>query len=139
VFVSTLSGKASARGSALYSATKFGLRGFALGLREDLRTSGVGVTTIFPGFIREAGMFAKAGAQLPKGVGTRSPDDVAAAVVRALERNPAEIDVAPFGLRAGAAFAGLAPALAARGQRMLGGDRLSADVAAGHASHPDSR
>jgi short-subunit dehydrogenase len=139
VFISSLSGKASAPGSALYSATKFGLRGFALGLREDLRATGVGVSTIFPGFIRDAGMFARAGAALPKGVGTRTPDDVAAAVVRAIKRNPAEVDVAPLGLRAGAAFAGLAPQLAATASRLMGGDRVSADLAAGHAAHPESR
>ncbi len=37
VFISSLSGKAASPASSVYSATKFGLRGFALGLREDLR------------------------------------------------------------------------------------------------------
>ena len=46
--------------SSVYSATKFGLRGFALGLREDLRTHGVGVSVVLPGFISDAGMFADA-------------------------------------------------------------------------------
>ena len=68
VFISSLSGKAASPASSLYSATKFGLRGFALGLREDLRRSGVGVSLVFPGFIRDAGMFAEAGVQLPPGV-----------------------------------------------------------------------
>ncbi|HEX4804345.1 MAG TPA: SDR family NAD(P)-dependent oxidoreductase, partial [Conexibacter sp.] len=54
VFTSSLSGRSAQGGSALYSATKFGLRGFALSLREDLRASGVGVSTIFPGFIHDA-------------------------------------------------------------------------------------
>jgi short-subunit dehydrogenase len=139
VFTSSLSGKTSARGSGIYSATKFGMRGFALGLREDLRETGVGVSTIFPGFIRDAGMFAKTGAELPRGVGTRTPDDVAAAVVRAIERNAAEVDVAPFGMRAGAAFAGLAPQFAATMTRRMGGDAVSADLAARHARNPASR
>ena len=69
--------------SSLYSATKFGLRGFASGLRADLHASGVGVSVVFPGFIRDAGMFADAEVKLPTGVGTRSPEDVARAVVRA--------------------------------------------------------
>ena len=38
-------------GSSIYSATKFGLRGFAAGLREDLHGTGVGVTVVFPGFV----------------------------------------------------------------------------------------
>ena len=60
VFVSSLSGKVASVGSSLYSATKFGLRGFASGLREDLHGSGVGVTVVFPGFISEAGNSASA-------------------------------------------------------------------------------
>ena len=40
VLVSSLSGKVASIGSSLYSATKFGLRGFASGLREDLRGTG---------------------------------------------------------------------------------------------------
>ena len=68
---------------------------------------------VAPGFIREAGMFANTGVKLPPGVGTRSPQDVAAAVIRAIERNRAEVDVAPLGLRAGTAVASVAPGPAA--------------------------
>ncbi|HZU61360.1 MAG TPA: SDR family NAD(P)-dependent oxidoreductase, partial [Solirubrobacteraceae bacterium] len=57
VFISSLSGKAAQPASAVYSATKFGLRGFALAARADLRRHGVGVSVVLPGFIREAGMF----------------------------------------------------------------------------------
>ena len=134
VFVSSLSGKAASPRGSLYSATKFGLRGFALCLREDLRGSGVGVSTVFPGFIRDAGMFANAGgeAQLPRGVGTRSPQDVAAAVVRAIERDRAEVDVAPVALRAGAAFAGIAPAFSASVSRRMGDAKIAEQLAEGH-------
>jgi uncharacterized protein len=134
VFISSLSGKAASVSSSLYSATKFGMRGFSLGLRADLHGRGVGVTTVFPGFIREAGMFAESGAKLPPGVGTRSPDDVAAAVVRAIEQDPAEIDVAPLPLRAGAAFAGVAPGLAAAVSRKLGDAKLAEGISAGQAA-----
>src|SRR4051812_46667051 len=51
VLMSSLSGKAATPGSALYSATKFGLRGFGLGLRQDWASRGVGVSIVFPGFI----------------------------------------------------------------------------------------
>jgi short-subunit dehydrogenase len=131
VFISSLSGKVASASSSIYSATKFGLRGFALGLREDLRPSGVGVSVVLPGFIREAGMFAQAGVELPRGVGTRSPDDVARAVVNAIEHNRAELDVAPLGLRLGASFAGLAPELAARVSRRMGGEKIASDLTAG--------
>jgi uncharacterized protein len=131
VFVSSLAGKiASPRGS-LYSATKFGLRGFALGLRQDLRSSGVGVSAIFPGFVRDAGMFAEAGVALPPGVGTRSPEDVARAVVRAIEQDRAEVDVAPLFLRASAMAAGLVPGVVAGISRRLGDERIADRLAAG--------
>jgi uncharacterized protein len=131
VFTSSLSGRSAQGGGALYSATKFGLRGFALSLREDLRASGVGVSTIFPGFIRDAGMFAKADVKLPFGVGTRSPEDVAAGVVRAIERNKAEVDVAPLALRLGSILSGIAPELALNNSRRMGGARIADGLAAG--------
>ncbi|MDW5597135.1 SDR family NAD(P)-dependent oxidoreductase [Conexibacter stalactiti] len=131
VFISSLSGKSAQPGGSLYSATKFGMRGFALGLREDLRDRGVGVSTVFPGFIRDAGMFAEAGVELPKGVATRSPEDVAAGVVKAIEQNRAELDVAPLSLRAGAIAAGVAPQLAANISRKLGNARVTRELAAG--------
>jgi short-subunit dehydrogenase len=131
VVISSLSGKVASVGSSLYSATKFGLRGFAAGLREDLHGSGVGVTVVFPGFVSDAGMFAEADVRLPRGVGTRSPEQVAAAVVKGIERGRAEIDVAPLGLRAGATLSALAPVTAARIQRRLGSVHLANAIAEG--------
>jgi uncharacterized protein len=131
VFISSLAGKVASPASSIYSATKFGLRGFALGLREDLRAHGVGVSVVLPGFIRDAGMFAEAGVELPRGVGTRTPEEVADGVIRAVERNRAEVEVAPVGLRVGAAFGALAPELAAAASRRMGGDRVASDLAAG--------
>ncbi|MFI5004034.1 MAG: SDR family NAD(P)-dependent oxidoreductase [Solirubrobacterales bacterium] len=128
LFVSSLSGKAASARSAMYNATKFGLRGFALGLRPDLRAQNVGVSVVCPGFIREAGMFADSGAKLPTGVGTRSPQDVARAVVEAIERNRAEVDVAPLTLRVGAIFASAAPGLAATFTRVTGSDELAVSI-----------
>ena len=126
VLISSLSGKAASPASSIYSATQFGLRGFAHGARADLRRSGVGVSVIMPGFIREAGMFADAGVELPRGVGTSSPQEVAAAVIHAIERNRGEVAVAPFGVRLGAGLAGLAPDLAAAAQRFMGGAKVAA-------------
>jgi len=132
VFVSSLAGKAASAGGSLYSATKFGLRGFALGLREDLRADGIGVSLVSPGFIRDAGMFHASGAKLPPGIGTRSPEDVARAVVRAIEHDLPEVDVAPVPLRLGAAFASIAPGTASALQRRLGSDGISNAIDAGH-------
>jgi short-subunit dehydrogenase len=137
VFVSSLAGKAASSGGSLYSATKFGLRGFALGLREDLRPHGVGVSVVSPGFIREAGMFHDSGAKLPPGVGTKTPGDVAAAVIAAIEGNRAEVSVAPLPLRAGAAFASVAPGVVSAVQRRLGSDGVSDAIAEGQRAARD--
>jgi uncharacterized protein len=131
VFISSLSGKAASSASSIYSATKFGLRGFALGIREDLRTHGIGVSVVLPGFIRDAGMFADARIELPRGVGTRTPDEVAAAVIRAVERNRAEVEVAPVALRVGASFASVAPQLAAAVSRRMGSEKVASDLSVG--------
>jgi short-subunit dehydrogenase len=120
VFISSMSGKVAAGGGSVYSATKFGIRGFALSLRDELLDTGVGVTTVFPGFIRDAGMWAETGLSLPRGVGTRTPEDVADAVVRGIEGNKAEIDVAPLVMRASARMSGVSPGLVAAGARRMG-------------------
>jgi short-subunit dehydrogenase len=134
VFVSSLSGKAAAPRSSVYSATKFGLRGFAGGLRQDLRPRGVGVSAVFPGFVRDAGMFADSGAKLPPGVGTSTPEAVAEAVVRAIERNRGEVDVAPLPMRLGALVSGVAPGVAATVTRLVGGEGLGDQFGRGQAS-----
>ena len=53
-----------------------------------------------PGFIRDAGMFADSGAKPPPGLGTSTPEQVAAGVVRAIERDKVEVAVAPLRQRA---------------------------------------
>jgi short-subunit dehydrogenase len=131
VFISSLAGKSGQGGAAVYSATKFGLRGFAQGLRGDLASKNVGVSAVFPGFIRDAGMFHESGTQLPKGVGTSTPEQVASAVIDAIERNRFEVDVAPFGMRVMTSFAAVAPATAARFSAKMGGDKIAKDLAEG--------
>jgi short-subunit dehydrogenase len=111
VFVASFAGKVPSAGeSSIYTATKFGLRGFAHVLRAQMKRKHVGVSLVTPGPVREAGMFARGGAKPPPLIGTSSPQDVGKAVVRAIERNAAEIDVASFGLRAMSKLGALAPA-----------------------------
>jgi short-subunit dehydrogenase len=134
VLISSLAGKSSQPQSSVYSATKFGLRGFGQGLRGDLGPRGVGVSVVFPGFIRDAGMFHESGTKLPWGVGTSTPDEVAAAVVRAITQDKGEVDVAPIGMRAGATFACVAPGLSAKVARRLGGDKVTDQLVSGQES-----
>ena len=125
VLVSSLSGRTASPRSGIYSATKFGLRGFAGGLREDLEGTGVGVTVVFPGFVRDAGLFADSGVKLPFWVRTSTPEQVADAVLRGIERDRPELAVGPLSLRIGTRAAEVAPVTAARVQRLLGSERIA--------------
>jgi len=131
LFMSSILGKAAMSGTSVYSATKYGLRGFASSLRADLRDTGVGVSVVFPGVVREAGMFADAKVDVPRGTGTSSPEEVAGAVVSAIEKNRGEVDVAPLPVRAVSMIAGIAPEFAAGFTRRIGADKVTAKVAEG--------
>jgi short-subunit dehydrogenase len=130
VFISSMSGKVVSLGASMYSATKFGMRGFALALREELAMSNVGVSTIFPGFISDKGMFKKTGVKLPAVVGTKTSEDVAAAVSRSIAKNISEIDVAAIDQRFGAFLAALSPGLVASIQKNFGGHDVSKQMMA---------
>jgi short-subunit dehydrogenase len=133
VFIASLAGKAANPRSSIYNATKFGLRGFALGLRTDLAPRGVGVSLVSPGFIRDAGMFADSGAS-PMGLGTGRPDQVGAAVVKAIEHDRTELTVGPLRQRALAHLGLATPAISVRAQRGAAGRRIADGVATGHPS-----
>jgi short-subunit dehydrogenase len=134
VFVSSLSGKVASPRTSIYNATKFGLRGFALGLRMDLGPRGIGVSLVSPGFVREAGMFADSGAKPPPGMGTTTPDRVGAATVKAIERDKVEVVVAPPQLRAMSHFALATPAVSVRAQSGSAGQKAAKAVVDGHSA-----
>jgi uncharacterized protein len=129
VYVSSLSGKVPAAGSTVYAATKFGLRGFGSSLHDELHGTGVGASTVFPGFISDAGMFADSGVKLPPGIGTKPPEKVAQAVIDAIDKNRTEIDVAPLAVRATGKLAGLAPGAVTSMNRRFGGRSVSDGLA----------
>jgi short-subunit dehydrogenase len=131
VFIASLAGKVGSPRSSLYNATKFGLRGFVFGLREDLHPHGVGVSVVSPGFVREAGMFADSGAKPPPGLGTTTPAKVAEAVLRAILTNRNEITVAPMRQRFLSEFGYRHPGFAARIQRRGGADKIAEELASG--------
>jgi short-subunit dehydrogenase len=129
VYISSMSGKVPTARAAIYAATKYGLRGFAGALRDDLHGTPVGVSVIFPGPIAEGGMWDDAGMQTPRGVPKRYPRDVAAAVVKGIEHDRAEIDVADPLQKLGAITAALTPQLAARARRLVGVEKFADQLA----------
>ena len=131
VLIGSLAGKAGSPRSSIYNATKFGLRGFAFGLAADLEGSPVGVTLVAPGFVREAGMFADSGADAPPGLGTTTPEKVAAAVLKAVDSNRVEIAVAPIVQRTMAHVGLMSPHISHRVQSGSAGQNAADSLAQG--------
>lgn len=132
VHIGSLSGKVASAYASLYNTTKFGLRGFALGLREDLHGTGVGVSIVQPGFVRDAGMFADTGAKPPAGIRTVTPAEVAAGVLTAIDKDLAEVNVAPPELRAISVLGGAFPAFSSWFQRRLANDDVMREISGAH-------
>ena len=128
VFMSSVAGIVPAAGASVYNATKFGLRGFALALREELLETRVGVSVICPTFVNEAGMWAETGLKANPIAGEVSPAEVAEAVWYAITRNRAEIDVMPLQLRASLKVQALAPGLFAAVARATGATKGSEEL-----------
>jgi short-subunit dehydrogenase len=112
VLMASMAGQIPGPNSSIYSATKFGLRGFGHSIRGELRGTGVGVSLISPSYVREAGIFADSGASAP-GL-TVTPGQVAEACVRAIRQDRAEVTVAPVYARLGGIVGQAAPGLATR-------------------------
>jgi short-subunit dehydrogenase len=123
VFISSIAGIVPAAGATVYNATKFGIRGFGLALREELWGTGVGVSVIAPTFVSEAGMWAETGLKPHPIAGEVSPARVANAVYSAITKNKAEIDVMSLLLRANLKVQGLTPNFFATVSRTLGATR----------------
>jgi short-subunit dehydrogenase len=133
VLIGSLAGKAGSPRSSIYNATKFGLRGFAVGLSGDLAGTGVGITVVAPGFVRDAGMFADSGAKAPARLGTTSPDEVADAVLKAIDGEKLEITVAPLSSRVMAHAGLVSPAVSHKVVAGAAGQKTADIVARGQA------
>lgn len=85
VNVSSATGRVPVAGAAAYTATKHGVSGFSNALHAELRADGVPitVTAVHPVIVRTE---LAAGLRDTRGVPPVGPEDVAAAIVGALER-----------------------------------------------------
>jgi short-subunit dehydrogenase len=114
VNVASLAGKKTPPFDALYGGTKAGLIEWTLGLRNELRGTGVSLGVVCPGYVTGEGMFAKFGMAPPVLVGSCTPAQVAHAVVRCVRRNDPEVFVNSRPVRPLLALAALSPRLTER-------------------------
>ncbi len=93
VNIASLAGKKGNPYNSVYSASKAGLLMWTDALRQELASTGVGISTICPGYVSSQGMIADTGVPIPSLAGSSTPGDVAIAVIRAIEQNQAEVIV----------------------------------------------
>jgi len=96
VVISSFAGKLGSPYQSVYSATKAGLNKWALGMKRELKGSGVSFSAISPNYVSTAGMYAnvlqKASEKLttPKIAGEVTPQKVANIVVRSILKDTAD-------------------------------------------------
>ena len=105
VNMASVAGFGAAAFGETYGATKAGLVGFTRSLRASLKTldSPVSASVVCPVFVNQAGMFADLknthAVEAPPILGTCTPQAVAGAVLRAIERDEPELLVGERPLR----------------------------------------
>ena len=93
VNIASLASKKGHPYDSVYSASKAGLLMWSDAVRQELASTGVGISIICPGYISQQGMLADTGVPAPSLAGTSTPAEVAIAVLRAIEQNKAEVIV----------------------------------------------
>ncbi len=89
----SLAGKIGHPYDSVYSASKGGLLLWNHALRQELRGTGVEISAICPGYVADQGMLANTGVPAPTLAGVSKAQDVAIALLKAIEHNRAEVIV----------------------------------------------
>ena len=122
VNLASLAGKAPAPQLTSYAASKHGVVGFTSSLRAELGDAPVGFSAICPGLVNRAGMFGRLEPYIEGDagppMGTVAPEQVGAAVVRAIRDNVGEILVSRRPIKPIILLNGVAPGMAARVARL---------------------
>ena len=126
VNIASTAGKAGLPGIATYCATKHAVVGFSEAVRLELRGSGVEVTCVMPAFVATE---LTSGIEDARGVKRATPEDVADAIVAALERPRFDVFV-PSRVGRIVFVSGLLPRAAReRVARILKADRVLVEAA----------
>ncbi len=121
--IASAAGKAARPYGVVYSGTKHGLVGFSWGLRAELAPRGVEVSVVCPGYVTGEGMFAEReghAGRPPRNLGLCTPQRVAEEVVKSIEKNRAEVVIAPAFVKIADVVHALSPDLAIAVARRTG-------------------
>ncbi len=131
--VSSASGKTGLPYYSVYASSKHGLIGFSWCLRTELAPYGIGVSVVSPSFVEDTGMYAarSSNKKPPRSVATVTAQEVAAASVRAIERNKADVVVARGLARVADVFFALSPDFAMMVSRRTGIEAFVATTISG--------
>jgi short-subunit dehydrogenase len=132
VNVSSLAGHTSFPYTEAYAAAKDGLTAFSRVLHSDYQRTGVSATSLILGPVKDAGVSARTLAETGQTASTAfsvSPQKVAAATVRAIDRPKPEMVVSVGPGRMLKALMDYFPGLGPRLNRLSGADRLMTAVA----------
>jgi short-subunit dehydrogenase len=120
VMMASLAGKKGAPYDAVYSATKAALVQWTAAARLERQHRAVGFSVVCPGYVTGDGMFAKFGIAPPGMLGSCTPEQVAAAVVKSIRHDLPEVIVNSRPVRPLLALDALFPRMAGRAMQWLG-------------------
>ena len=132
VNISSLAGRTGFPFTEAYAASKDGLIAFGRVLRNDYRREGVSASAVILGAVKEAGLGQRTLDETGMKASTTlmvSPQKVAKAVIRAIEKDKAEIVVMPGPGRFMKALMDLFPWVGSTMNRVSGAEKLMGTVA----------
>ena len=101
VSIASLAAKKGHPYDSIYSASKAGLLVWSDAVRQELYGTGVEISTLCPGYVSGKGLLVDTGLPAPALSGTSTPEQVATAVIRAIQTNQPEVLVNKDGVTEG--------------------------------------
>lgn len=121
VNVASLAGKYPIPGASIYCATKFAVVGLTASMQQELRNTPIGISAVLPSKVLTE-LSSGTGDSLP--IPTVEPQDVANAIIQAIEHNLAEIAVPNYLTHTPKAYGFVPHWLNTGFRKLIGDDRI---------------